>query len=929
MNAEQGSYRRRLKTVCLTTLFVLAPLTIAGATVTLNVLLRGIPDTLSSNQFQIIANTVSEHPILYLGVNGVILVLYLVTASLLTESRRQRQRCEALQQSEEQLSQVIDNAAVALFAIDREHRVIHWNRACEKLTGIKAEKVLGTKDHWKAFFEKPGPTLADQVLEVIPPDAIREDAGGEIGPSSLVGRGMEGCQFFAGAGKKGRRYHVTAAPICDAKGRYAGAVETLQQLPDLTEEEKATRASLAQYKAIVDMLPFGAMLTDSKRIVRRINPMALSLLGRTGQEVVGKSCEGFFCDGRRNECPLRGQEGTGGRCEQVIKNAKGETVTLDKLMISVLIGGEEYLLEAFTDISTYREALDRLEGQNARMAAILAHLQAGIVYADDEDRIIDVNPMFETLTGRSREDLVGKTLMEVHPISVQPKVLSILRQFRSEPGSEPIHVQREFFGRTVDMRFHPIRIEGRYAGTMMQVADMTELKHAFAQAEHSSRAKGEFLANMSHEIRTPMNSILGFCELLTSTPLNDEQANYVDVIMSSGKNLLQLINDILDFSKIEAGKLTIEKTCFPIQPLLRHLEQMMRPIAERKGLDFRVNWNTDLPDIVESDSARLNQCLINLIGNAIKFTETGYVHVHVSMEDSAEGPRLCFDVEDTGIGISREKQTKIFESFSQADRSISRRYGGTGLGLSITQQLVQLMGGELLLQSQPGCGSVFTLIVPAAPSGAPMQEQLDFSTFNQPQPEVIATAGDRPAPARCEKDGTVAAPAATILIADDSAANQLLIRKMLEKYGVMHVDLADDGKKAVQMAREKAYDLILLDMEMPVMDGYQAAGWIRKGGNKTTLIALTANAMSGDREKCLAAGCDDYLSKPIQTEALRKILRQYLPGLFGGAEDLSGELTQRAQQLSREAGEIARLCEESADAAPEPTEESQPKNADD
>jgi len=418
-------------------------------------------------------------------------------------------------------------------------------------------------------------------------------------------------------------------------------------------------------------------------------------------------------------------------------------------------------------------------------------------------------------------------------------------------------------------------IEGhkRTAGLLQQAKDRTEgvnkqLMTAKEKADllareaiTASQAKSEFLANMSHEIRTPMNAVLGFAELLSQEPLADEQLRFVRAILDSGNNLLCLINDILDFSKIEAGKLSMELVESDLSQILESIQSLLGPSAGDKGIALRILQCDRLPRRIRTDPIRLKQCLINLVSNAIKFTAKGHVYLNVSLEPTeGQSNRIRFDIEDTGIGIAPDQLERIFEAFTQADSSTTREYGGTGLGLTITKRLAELLGGTLTVASQPGHGSVFTLRLPLIPLG-PVSEMTDRYAWVQ----EMETAK----PTNWEGQGRA-------LIVEDNPSNQILAELMLGKMG-WQTDTAADGAEAIQRVQEKAYDLILMDMQMPNMNGYDATRTLRRQGVRTTIVALTANAMVGDAEKCRLAGCDDYLSKPILKDELAAMLNKYQP----------------------------------------------------
>ncbi|MGI9519983.1 MAG: response regulator, partial [Pirellulaceae bacterium] len=383
-------------------------------------------------------------------------------------------------------------------------------------------------------------------------------------------------------------------------------------------------------------------------------------------------------------------------------------------------------------------------------------------------------------------------------------------------------------------------------------------------AEAASRTKGEFLANMSHEIRTPMNAILGFTDLLQRgmADSREEQTEYLSTIQSSGSHLLELINDILDLSKIEAGKMEMEMTdCSPCE-VINDVVNILGVRAQEKEISLKWEARESLPSNIKTDPVRLRQVVTNLVGNAIKFTSSGGVKIAANVVGTSAHPRLQIEVIDTGIGMSPKQLEKIFDPFTQADNSVTRRFGGTGLGLSISQRIVKSLGGELTARSIQGQGSVFSFDIPF--TAGCLESRITTDEF---QKTAWSQAG--------AKHVQYKLPECRILVVDDGAANRRLIRLFLGRAGC-EVEQAEDGQVAVDMCQEQTFDLILMDMQMPVLDGYEATRKLRESGFTLPIIALTANAMQGDEQKCIDAGCSGFLSKPVDMDKLVATVAQAL-----------------------------------------------------
>jgi PAS domain S-box-containing protein len=496
---------------------------------------------------------------------------------------------------------------------------------------------------------------------------------------------------------------------------------------------------------------------------------------------------------------------------------------------------------------------------------------------DTEGALRLVNPATERLFGVSSDELLGAKVQELLNLSDPQATDTWSRLLATDRTAKPWRGQavarRNDGGNVaVEIVLSELHREERsyWIATIRDMSELTSLNHSLerlkSEADASNQAKSEFLANMSHEIRTPMTAILGYVELLRDELQNPRHVEAMNTIQRNADFLLEIINDVLDLSKIEARKFEIQPANFSPLSLTEEIASLMAVAAQTKGIRLITNYETQIPESIESDPKRLREILINLVGNAIKFTDQGEVRLSVALREHATGPQLTFAVRDTGIGMSPDEVMQVFQPFWQVNSATGRRAGGTGLGLTISKHLAELLGGSIEVESRQGSGSTFRLTLP---TGSLVGVTLIEPSEHTVEVRVNSGNGDALPQLACR-----------VLAVDDRRDNQLLIKEILRKAGAV-VTVASDGRTAIDLITKantdgEAFDVVLMDMHMPELDGYAATTELRAQGHRLPIIALTASAMKGDHERCLEVGCDDYLPKPIDFRRLVELVARHV-----------------------------------------------------
>jgi PAS domain S-box-containing protein len=763
---------------------------------------------------------------------------------------------EALRASEERFRGVTDAATDAIVSAGSDGRVRSWNRGAERMFGWRADEIVG----------RPLTVIMPERLRVLHEQGLARVR--QTGHSKLAGSVIE----LVALHKDGREFPIQLSiGVWDSSDgpAFSGVIRDITEQKQLTDALRSSQEELRRQKQYVESLveinPTAIVTVDRDGNVTSWNLAAEELFGYSRDEAIGRNLDHLVIgrEDLRREAVSYEQVLRAGRFHTVTQRARrdGTLADVELIVVPVIEEGQPtgYLV-IYHDIS-------QLQRQKQYYQSLLEVSPTAIVTVDPDYKVTSWNPAAEKLFGYRREEAIGRDVdsLVANDEAVRPEAVQVNRQ--TEAGQVRLTTRRTRKDGSlvdVDVRAAPIRIGDQLVGLYALYHDISELQRAREQAEAATQAKSAFLAMMSHEIRTPMNAVIGMTGLLLDTGLTPEQRRYAEVIRGSGEALMAVIDDILDFSKIEAGRLELEHRPLDLRDCVESALEVVAASASGKGLDLAYFLDQGLPGAIVGDATRLRQVLINLLNNAIKFTDTGEVVLSVSGEALESGEevgrrhRLHFAVRDSGIGIPEDRLSRLFEYFSQVDASTTRRYGGTGLGLAISKRLSELMGGTIWVESQVGEGSTFHVTIQAeqAPGLAP------------------AHAQGAPPQLRGRR----------VLIVDDNATNRHILVRQAESWGMLARDTAYPAQALEWIRRGDPFDLAILDMQMPEMDGVTLAEEIGRYRDARALPLVLLTSLGSWEELRGGVEFAAYLTKPIKPSQLYDALMNVFSPASAGVQ---------------------------------------------
>ncbi len=831
---------------------------------------------------------------------------------------QRRRAADALRESESRLRSITESAHDAILMMDPLGRISYWNLAAERIIGYSSGEALGRDLH-----ELLAPERSRAAYRQSAPAFARNGTGAAVGET----RELKACR------KDGQQIDITLSLSAIQIGQQWHAVGILRDETERKRMEEALRESESQFRRLFDNGVSGAsvheiMLDEQGNpvdyVFLQVNSAFETQTGLRAADILGKRVTEVL-PGIENSPIIEIYGGVA--LSGVSVNMEHYSAQLGRhYQVNAYALGNRRFATVFQDISERKEAETRMRQQQEMLQTILDGIPDIVSLQKPDHTIIAYNRAGYEILGKSVREVEGRKCFELLGRDTPCSVCALDKAVETGRPTSCERFSPEL-GRWIIAHGIPIRDgSGRVAMLLEQLKDITDLKRTEEelrgttaaleaanrtladlnrQAEAATRAKSEFLANMSHEIRTPMTAILGYADILADSVSDPEYLESIRTIRRNGNHLLSLINDILDLSKIEARKLHAERIVCSPTDVLADVVSLMSVRAAAKGLELKLEYDGPCPASIRTDPTRLRQILVNLIGNAIKFTEVGHVRLVTRLLDGdSPQPKLQCDVIDTGVGMTPEEVHNLFQPFHQADASTSRKFGGTGLGLAISKPLAELLGGDLRAQSAVAQGSTFSLTIDTGP--------LDGVVLLR-QPGKV----DRPASTGLSSDRqrSMALGHCHVLLAEDGADNQRLISLLLRQAGAQ-VTVVADGQEALAIAlgtssrrlqsadtrpddgdatgEAPAFDVILMDMQMPVMDGYEATRRLRNANYLRPIVALTAHAMAEDRQKCLAAGCDDYLTKPVDRPYLIATVARWAA---------RGQMSKETLRLAKDSGE--------------------------